>query len=82
MSALRIITLPCVKVKLRFLAPCAGIADRADLIKSVTLCHDAQVMGPYRVSSPLCLTVLAAESEDYTTVPQQIRGKLVYELSK
>ena len=44
--------------------------NRADLIDSVTLCHDARVVGPYRDSIPLRLTVLAAMSEDYTTAPQ------------
>ena len=44
--------------------------NRADLIESATPCHDAQVMGLYRDSNPLRLTVLAAMSEDYTTAPQ------------
>ena len=44
--------------------------NRADLIESATPCHDAQVVGPYRDSNPLRLTVLAAMSEDYTTAPQ------------
>ena len=35
-------------------------------IDFMTSCHDAQVVGPYRVSNPLHLTVLTAESEDYT----------------
>ena len=43
--------------------------NRADLIESATPSHDAQQVGPYRVSNPLHLTVLAAKSEDYTTVP-------------
>ena len=34
--------------------------NRADLIESVTPCHDARVVGPYRDSNPLHLTVLAA----------------------
>ena len=33
-----------------------------DLIESATPCHDAHVVGFYRVSSPLRLTVLAAKS--------------------
>ena len=45
--------------------------NRADLIESATPCHDAQVVGPYRDSNPLLLTILAAMSEDYTTAPQQ-----------
>ena len=36
--------------------------NRADLIESATPCHDAQVVGPYRDSNPLRLTVLAAMS--------------------
>ena len=44
--------------------------NRADLIESATPCHDAQVVGPYRDSNPLRLTILAAMSEDYTTAPQ------------
>ena len=37
--------------------------NRADLIESTTRCHDAQVVGSYRDSNPLHLTVLAAMSE-------------------
>ena len=55
-----------VKVKLWFSVPSAGITEVA-LIKSMTPCHDAQVVGPYQISNPLHLTVLAAKSEDYTT---------------
>ena len=47
--------------------------NRADLIESATPCHDAQVVGPYRDSNPLRLTVLAAMSEDYTTAPQHLK---------
>ena len=47
--------------------------NRADLIESATPCHDAQVVGPYRDSNPLRLTILAAMSEDYTTAPQHLR---------
>ena len=46
--------------------------SRADLIESATPCHDAQVVGLYQDSNPLCLTVLAAMSEDYTTAPQHL----------
>ena len=46
---------------------------RADLIESATPCHDAQVVGPYWVSSPFRLAVLAAKSEDYTTAPQRLQ---------
>ena len=51
--------------------------NRADLIESTTPCHDAQMVGSYRVSSPLCLTVLASESEDYATVPQNLSEGVV-----
>ena len=44
------------------------------LIESATLCHDAQVAGPYWVSNPLRLTVLTAKSEDYKTAPQHLRS--------
>ena len=47
--------------------------NRADLIESATPCHDAQVVGPYRDSNPLRLTILAAMSEDYTTAPQHLQ---------
>ena len=50
--------------------------NRADLIESATPCHDAQVVGLYRDSNPLRLTVLAAVSEDYTTAPQNLQGKV------
>ena len=36
-------------------------------MESATPCHDVQVVGSYRASNPLRLTVLAAKSEDYTT---------------
>ena len=49
--------------------------NRADLIESATPCHDAQVVGPYRDSNPLRLTILAAMSEDYTTAPQHNEGQ-------
>ena len=45
--------------------------NRADLIESATPCHDAQVVGLYRDSNPLRLTILAAMSDDYTTAPQR-----------
>ena len=38
--------------------------NRADLIESVTPCHDAQVVGPYRGANPHRLTVLTSMSED------------------
>ena len=43
------------------------------LIESATPCHDAQVVGSYRVSNPLNLTVLAAKSEDCTTATQHLK---------
>ena len=46
--------------------------NRANLIESSTLRHDAQVVGSYRASNPLPLTILAAKSEDYTTAPHQL----------
>ena len=48
--------------------------NRVDLIESATPCHDAQVVGPYRDSNPLRLTILAAMSEDYTTAPQHLQA--------
>ena len=51
--------------------------NRADLIESATPCHDALVVGPYRDSNPLRLTVLAAMSEDYTTAPQHLHTSFV-----
>ena len=50
--------------------------NRVDLIESATPCHDAQVVGPYRDSNTLRLTVLAAMSEDYTTAPQHLLTSL------
>ena len=47
--------------------------NRADLIESATPCYDAQVVGLYRDSNPLRLTILAAMSEDYTTAPQHLQ---------
>ena len=41
------------------------------LIKSVTPCDDALVVGHYQVPNPLCLIVLTAKSDDYTTAQQQ-----------
>ena len=60
-----------VKVKLRFSVPSVGIADR---IESATPCHDALVVGLYRVSNQRA--VLAAKSEDYTTAPQHLTTSL------
>ena len=50
--------------------------NRADLIESATPCHDAQVVGLYRDSNPLRLTILAAMSEDYTTAPQHLHIRI------
>ena len=41
-------------------------------IESATPCHDAQVVGPNRISNPLRLTVVAEKSEDYTTALQHL----------
>ena len=49
--------------------------DRADLIESTTPGHDAQVVGPYRASNLLRLTVLAAMSEDYTKEQQHLQDR-------
>ena len=46
--------------------------SRADLIESATPCHDAHVVGPYRLSNPLHLTVLATKSEDYNMAPRNV----------
>ena len=48
--------------------------NRADLIESATPCHDA-VVGPYRDSNPLRLTILATMSDDYTTARISSRDK-------
>ena len=46
--------------------------NRGGLIESAIPCHDAQMVGSYRGSNPLHLTVLTSKSEDYTTAPQHI----------
>ena len=56
-----------------FSAKCWDRRNKADLIESATPCHDAQLVGPYRDSNPLRLTVLAAMSEDYTTALQHLQ---------
>ena len=56
--------------------------NRADLIESATPCHDALVVGPYRDSNPLRLTVLAAMSGDYTTAPQHLHERCKEYLSR
>ena len=43
------------------------------LIEFASPYHDAQMVGPYRVSNPLHLTVLAVKSNDYTTAPQHLQ---------
>ena len=53
------------------------LRNRADLIEFATPCHYAPVVGPYRDSNPLRLTVLAAMSADYTTAPQDLRCHLM-----
>ena len=49
-----------------------GSQNRVTLIKFMTPCNDIQVMGPYLVSSPHCLTILTSRAEDYTTAPQHL----------
>ena len=55
------------------------------LIESATPCHDAQVVGSYRVSNPLRLTVLAAVPEDYihhgatTVIPRVLQKLFVFD---
>ena len=44
-----------------------------DLLESITLCYDAQVVGLCLGSSPVRLTVLAANSEDCATDPKNIK---------
>ena len=46
--------------------------NRGNLIESTTPCHDAQVVGPYRVSNPLRLTALTSKQglHHSTTAPQ------------
>ena len=44
----------------------------ADPMECLTSCHEAQVVGSYQILGPLYLTVLAAESEDYTIAPQHL----------
>ena len=50
--------------------------NRADLIESATPRHEAQVVGLYRDSNPLRLSILAAMSEDCTTAPQHLQWEL------
>ena len=50
--------------------------NQADLIESLTPCHDDKVVGSYQDSNPLRLTVLAAMSEDYSTAPQHLQAKV------
>ena len=47
--------------------------NRAAYIESATPCHDAQVVGSYRVSNPLRLIILASKSEDCITATQQLQ---------
>ena len=52
-------------MKLRF-SVLSDVRNRADLIDSVTRCHDAQVVGSYRVSNPL----LEKEIKDSNTLSE------------
>ena len=51
-----------------------GSQKYSNPIELATPCRDAHVVGSYWVSNPIHLTVLAAKSEDYTTVPQHLYG--------
>ena len=47
--------------------------NRADPIKSATLCHDAEfVVGSHRVSYPLRMTAPTPKSVDYNMAPQSL----------
>ena len=46
--------------------------NRSDLMESMTPCHNAQVMRPYWVSSPVHQTLLAENSGDYAIALQQL----------
>ena len=48
--------------------------SRADLIECATPGHDAQVIGPYQVSSPLRMTVVTPKLKDYGTAPQHLQS--------
>ena len=48
--------------------------NRADLVKSTTPCHGAQVGRSYWALSPLRLTVLASKPEDYNTAPEHLQS--------
>ena len=63
----------------RGLASNAGIAEteQTDLIEPVTPCHETLVSGPYRVSSPLHLTVPTSKLEDQTIAPQHLRMRCI-----
>ena len=47
------------------------------LIESSNPCHDAQVVGSYRVLNPLRLIVLTAKPEDYTTAPKHLQEEIL-----
>ena len=50
---------------------------RANLIESATPCHNTQAVGLYRVSNPVCLTVLVAKSADNNiTVLQHLLNQI------
>ena len=54
-----------VKLKLQFLA-------LSNLMESTDQCHDAQVVVSCMGWNPICLTMLAAKSGDYTATPQHL----------
>ena len=52
------------------MAPNAGITEiGVDLVESMIPCCGTQMVWRYCVSSPVHVTVLAANSKDYTTAP-------------
>ena len=68
-----------MKAKLRFLAPSAGVgevAKRYNRVRDPLSFHDAQEVGPYRVSNQLRLTVVTAKSEDYTSALQNLQRRV------
>ena len=50
--------------------------NREDLIQSATPCHDARVVGSYRGSNSLHMTVLTSKSKDYNTALQHFQTVL------
>ena len=57
-----------------FSAKCQDCRNRAELIESMTPCHDAQMVGSFQVWSPHHLTILAAKSENDTIAAQHLQS--------